>query len=452
MSKTVKSSICILLIITLLMSFNCLSVYGASSAAKNKTSVTLNVHSLRWYAGQTGTFKPTVTNNAKLSWKSTNTKIAKISADGKLTASSPGYCTIIACATDGSGVYDTCRVQVYKAATAVKLNKTSLNWYIGNEGNFKATVSPSDAGEKGVTYKSSNKKVAVVDANGKLKAVGVGTATITCTAKGGKKITASCKVTVYEKIKSFKLNKTSLKCAAGSTTALKVSSSPSTNTPDYKWSSSNTKVATVDANGKITAKAKGSCTITAKAKGKSTAVQTCKVTVYQPVKSIKLNTNSLKWIIGRSGTFKATVNPTNAHNKKLKWSSSNKKVATVDANGKLKAISAGTATITCSSTDGSNVKDTCKVTVIKPVLITELRLNCRDLTLTRSGDTFPLSATITPLSATTKALTWSSSNTKVASVSSSGIVTAVKKGSCTITVKTKDGSNIAAKCSVTVSE
>ena len=89
------------------------------------------------------------------------------------------------------------------------------------------------------------------------------------------------------------------------------------------------------------------------------------VTVYQPVKSIKLNTSAISWNVGKSGTFKATVSPSNAANKSVSWKSSNTKVATVDKNGKLKAVGAGTATITCTAKDGNGAKATCKVTVKK---------------------------------------------------------------------------------------
>ena len=84
------------------------------------------------------------------------------------------------------------------------------------------------------------------------------------------------------------------------------------------------------------------------------------------VKSIKLNTNKISWPVGKSGSFKPTVTPSNAKNKALTWKSSNPKVATVDANGKLKAVGVGSTTITCTAKDGSGAKATCEVTVYDP--------------------------------------------------------------------------------------
>ena len=97
--------------------------------------------------------------------------------------------------------------------------------------------------------------------------------------------------------------------------------------------------------------------------GATVATDTCSVTVYQPVSKITLNTHAIKWPVGRAGSYKPTVSPASANNKALTWKSSNTKVATVNANGKLTAVSPGTTTITCTAKDGSGKKDTCVVTV-----------------------------------------------------------------------------------------
>ncbi|EHJ02115.1 Ig domain protein group 2 domain protein [Clostridium sp. DL-VIII] len=186
--------------------------------------------------------------------------------------------------------------------TSVALNTTKLNWAVGKTGTFTATILPSNASNKGVTWKSSNIKVATVDSKGKLTAVGAGSATITCTASDGSGKYANCAVTV-------------------------------------------TKPSTV------------------------------KVT------SVALNTTKLNWAIGNIGTFTATVLPNNATNKAVTWKSSNTKVATVDSKGKLTAVGAGSATITCTASDGSGKYANCVVTVTKPstVKVTSVALNTTKL-------------------------------------------------------------------------
>lgn len=163
------------------------------------------------------------------------------------------------------------------------------------------------------------------------------------------------------------------------------------------------------------------------------------------VSSVKLNKTLTTIVKGKSETLKPTINPSNASNQNVKWKSSNTKIATVDSKGVVKGVAAGTATITVTTEDGGKTA-TCKVTVTQPV--TSVKLNKTKLTLSK-GKTETLKATVNPSNATNKAVTWKSSNTKVATVDSKGKVKAVAKGTATITVTTKDGSKTVT-CKVTV--
>ena len=415
-------------------------------------SVKLNTNKISWPVGKSGSFKATVTpTNAKnkaLTWKSSNPKVATVDANGKLKAVGVGSTTITCTAKDGSGAKATCAVTVYQPVTGVKLNTNKISWPVGKSGSFKATVTPTNAKNKALTWKSSNPKVATVDANGKLKAVGVGSTTITCTAKDGSGAKATCAVTVYQPVTGVKLNTNKISWPVGKSGSFKATVTP-TNAKNkaLTWKSSNPKVATVDANGKLKAVGVGSTTITCTAKDGNGAKATCAVTVYQPVTSVKLNTNKISWPVGKSGSFKATVTPTNAKNKALTWKSSNPKVATVDANGKLKAVGVGSTTITCTAKDGNGAKATCAVTVYQPVTSVKLNTNKISWPVGKSGS---FKATVTPTNAKNKALTWKSSNPKVATVDANGKLKAVGVGSTTITCTAKDGSGAKATCEVTV--
>ena len=132
----------------------------------------------------------------------------------------------------------------------------------------------------------------------------------------------------------------------------------------------------------------------------------------------------------------------------MEWTSSNTNVATVDTTGKVKAISTGSAIITVKTKDGAKVA-TCNVTVKNPVIsVTGVTLNKTALNLV-TGASESLVATISPSNATNKDVEWTSSNTNVATVDTTGKVTGVSSGSATITVKTKDGTKVAT-CNVTV--
>lgn len=243
-----------------------------------------------------------------------------------------------------------------------------------------------------------------------------------------------------------KISKTKLSVNVGKKYTLKMKNTKK----KVKWSSSKKSVATVNSKGVVTAKKKGTATITAKVGSKK---YTCKVTVKQPVKSVKLNKKSatLKKK-GGTVTLKATISPKTANNKDLTWKSSNKKVATVK-NGKVTAVGNGTCTITATTKDGSKKKATCKITVkIAKVKVKKLTMYPIPpiVELTRRGETCQLMAVASPANATNQAVSWKSSNTKVAKVNSSGKVTAVGNGTCTITATTKDGSNKKATCKVMV--
>ena len=183
----------------------------------------------------------------------------------------------------------------------------------------------------------------------------------------------------------------------------------------------------------------------------TTQPSTTKPTVKKVVK-VSLSKKSVVLVKGRSTTVKATVTPTNATNKKLKWTTSNAKVATVNQSGKITAKGKGTATIKVMALDGSNKYATIKVTVKQPV--TRVKLNKKSVTLKVKGNakqkTVTLKATVNPKNANNKSVSWKSSNSKIATVNSKGKVTAKKKGTCFITATAKDGSKKSAKCKIVV--
>ena len=168
---------------------------------------------------------------------------------------------------------------------------------------------------------------------------------------------------------------------------------------------------------------------------------------------ISLNQTTLSFNApNQTATLAATITPSNATNKNITWTSSNTAVATVSNAGVITAIANGMATITAKTTDGTNLTATCEVTVSIPVLATGISLNQTTLSFNAPNQTATLTATITPSNATNKTVSWTSSNTAVATVSNAGVVTAIANGTATITAKTTDGTNLIATCTVIVSE
>ena len=286
----------------------------------------------------------------------------------------------------------------------------------------------------------------------------------------GKYNTKGVSVTLPKvKVKKLALNRTSVSLTKkGQTYQLKATASPSNATnKSVTWKSSNTRVVTVNSAGRLTAVGNGSATITVTAKDGSKKKVTCKVTVKIPtvvkVSRVSLNKNDLALTSkGQSYQLSASVAPSNASNKSVKWTSGNPKVATVSSSGKVTAVANGNTTITATAADGSGKKDICAVTVNIPkpadptptptpsvVKVSSVSLNQSSLSLTKKGQTARLSATVSPSNATNKSINWSSSNSNVATVNN-GVVTAVENGSATITATAADGSGKRASCSVTV--
>lgn len=186
----------------------------------------------------------------------------------------------------------------------------------------------------------------------------------------------------------------------------------------------------------------------------------CTITVNNPppviVKSVTVNPTKLSLYVGEKKTVTAEVTMSNDNkNADVTWSSSDAAVAAVNANsGEVTAKAKGTATITATSKakddDGSYVSAECEVTVEEaPVVsVTGVTIEGEEKRTLALGDTLRLTAVIAPEDATNRTVTWSSSDNTVASVVN-GLVTGLKEGTTTITVKTDDGGKTAA-CTVEV--
>ena len=342
--------------------------------------------------------------------------------------------------------------------SSISLNKTSAELTVGNTLQLTATVLPSNATDRTVTWTTNNSNVATVNTNGLVTAKAVGNATITARTADGSNLSASCSVTVKQSsvlATSVSLNKTSTELIEGNTMQLTATVLPSNATnKTVTWSTSNSSVATVSSNGLVTAKAVGNATITAMTTDGSNLSASCSVTVTQNVlaTSITLNKTSAVLTEGNSTQLTATVLPSNATNKTVTWTTSNSSVATVSSNGLVTAKAPGTATITATTTDGSNLSATCSLTVVSQgtVLATSISLGKTNAEM-NTGGTLQLIATVLPSNATDKTVTWSTSNSSVATVTSNGLVTAKALGNATITVRTTDGTNLSATCYIIVS-
>lgn len=257
------------------------------------------------------------------------------------------------------------------AVTGVSLNKQTLSLVEGDSETLTATVAPSNATNKAVSWKSSDASVASVDNSGKVTAVKAGSATITVTTTDGSK-TATCSVTVTAKtieVNDVGLDKSEMEMVAGDSYQLTVTLKPD-NASDktLSWSSSDENVATVDNSGKVTAVSEGKVTITVKTSNPAQSAS-CDITVKAasiPVTGVNIDSWIINIGVNETAAIAYTILPENATNKEVTFSSDNTDVVAVDSEGTLVGISSGSAKVTVTTVDGG-FSSVCTVNVVGSV-------------------------------------------------------------------------------------
>ena len=419
------------------------------------TGIRLKENNVTVELGKTGyigaIYEPENASDKVLYWSSSNENVAKVN-EGVITSVGKGTATLTAISRAG-GKTASCTVTVedpnFVHINEITMKSEEVELKTGETGWVGVTYNPSNATNKVLTWKSSNEKVATVK-EGTIKAVGLGTATLTATSEDGGK-TATCKVIVTDgkkHIESISLKTDSIEMKPGEGKTIYAEYNPS-NVDDKTlyWKSSNEKVVTVN-EGYAKAIGEGTATVTATSRdGGKTA--SCKVTVTSgtvKLQSIQISSSTEILTKGEGKTIYVTYNPNNVTDKTLYWSSSNEKVATIKE-GYVKAVGEGIATLTARSKDG-NKTASCKVVVtdkVKEMKSISLKTTKETMNV---GEGKTIYAKYNPYNVKDKTLYWISNNEKVVTVSE-GYVKAVGKGTATITAVSRDGGKTAT-CEITV--
>jgi uncharacterized protein YjdB len=386
-----------------------------------------------------------------VTWSSSAPLVASVDANGRVTALLPGTATITATSEGRSGT-STVTVTALPPAPVASVSVTPPTAEVQTGGTVQLTATPRDAlgnplAGRAVTWTSSNPAVATVNASGLVTAVSPGTATITATSEGR---TGTSTITVVAPppapVASVSVTPPTAEVQTGGTVQLTATPRDAAGNPltgrTVTWTSSNTAVATVDANGRVTAVSPGTATITATSEGR-TGTSTITVVAPPPAPVATVAVTPSTGTLDPGGTLQLTATPRDAAGNVLTgrtvtWTSSNTSVATVDANGRVTAVGPGTATITATSEGRTG---TAAITVRTPpptvATVTVTPANPQLL----EGRTVRLTATARDAAGnviTGRTVTWTSSNTNVATVDATGLVTAVRRGRATITA-TIDG-------------
>lgn len=312
----------------------------------------------------TATISPNDATNKDIIWTSSEPSVATIDSSGKITAKKLGTTTITA--TSSSGYKTTCRVTVVETMMlkSISLNKTSLTLKEDSSEVLIVTFNPSNASNKKITWKSSNKNIVTVDSSGKVTGVKAGTATITVVSNDGGYV-ATCKVTVEEvskNVTSISLDKKELNMVAGDKETLNV-----TITPEYAenkkiiWTSSDENIVKVE-DGVVTAISAGTAEIKVISED-GNKEDICKVNVtLPPLQGISFSESTQTVYLGSETALNVITEPTNAVIENPIWTSSDENIATVE-NGIVKAWAIGESIISVSNQE-KTLNASIKVVVI----------------------------------------------------------------------------------------
>ncbi len=410
---------------------------------------------------------PTEVEAENVTWKSSNAKVATVGETGKVSCNAKGKATISAL-VDGK-VQATVTVSVTTLVESLTIGSKTGSFTVasGKKLNLTAAAAPAEAANKAVTWAitegSEYAKISgsgVVTANKNLT-VPV-TVTVQAAAKDGSGVTAQQEITINPLSYGVEIKRpnasenTTLVWDMADRNVIRLSAKvyPLSAEQSVTWKSSNARVASIDASGKITCLKAGTVTITATANDGSGKKASFKLQIVKLVKFLGLVDVSVAG--GKSVTLKPLFTPADPTNKKLAWSvSENEYGIKINGSGKVstKAVTEPVnVTVTVSALDGSGVSASCEVTVYPAT--TKVTISAKDGELPASisvDTTLELTASSLPEN-TANVYTWKSSNTKVATVDENGVVTAIKAGKVKITCTAADGTNKSASVTLKVVE
>lgn len=321
-------------------------------------SVNLNETALSLHVGETfqlvAEVLPDNVEDKTVVWSTENSEVVSVGQDGVVTALAAGTSKVYATAGD---VVAECSVTVSDIPVeAITLDEEEIELYSGEEFQLTAIILPIEVSDRPVAWKSSDESIVTVDDTGLVRAVKIGTAKVTATVDDK---SAECLVTVNERlVESVTIDETSIEIVQGETQQLTAVVLPeNADNKSVEWSSSDESIATVSADGLVTAVNVGSAQIFAKAGDKQGR---CDVTVVGiPVESVTLDKDFIELSVGGTYKFEATVLPENAYDKTIVWSSDDESIVNMYY-GTISAKKAGTTYIRAKA---GEVEAVCEVVV-----------------------------------------------------------------------------------------
>jgi uncharacterized protein YjdB len=404
----------------------------ATAIKMDYTDVTLGVGE---YFDMTVSITPKDATDIALTWESLNPTIANVSSSGRIGGVAEGDAVVL-CRT-ANGVMAYANVHVYQKAQSIRLDPEKATIDSGETISIAVIFDPEKTTNQEVVWTSSEPEVAVINEAGMVTGLKGGVTVITCkTIDGG--LSAFCLIYVEEPIVTITLDPDEYILGIDESFTIKatISNEETASNTDLIWYSDDESVCVVDRFGKVTGVGYGTAKVWCEA-AESDAIAYCKVQVVKEVESIKLNYSTKTIVVGHSFTLKAKVNPADADYQTVNFVADDPSIVIVDNDGIVTGIKPGSTFVRANAKDNSGVYALCFVTVINEIPATGITVSDSEIYLL-PGETKTITYTIKP-SNSTDSIKWSSSDEDIASVSSSGKITAKRIGVSTVTIMTTSG-------------
>ena len=352
----------------------------------------------------------------------------------------PGECVVTVQSRQNPEVYTAYRALVVQPVTKLTLSAPEKYTYVGGTLPLTVAYTPDNASIKAVTWTSANEKIATVDQSGVVTGVSKGQVNIRATAADGSGKYATFQVTVRQQPESIELTSKTDAVNVGSYITITAKVLPNTvNDKSVTWSSSDESVAKVNSSGRVTPVGPGVCVITCASTAFPEVAASKTITVSQPVTKVSFLEKEVSVHVGGTVTVFWQVEPANATNQSVAFSSRDERIATVSADGAIYGVKRGSTTITVAAQDGSGKRATIKVNVLQPVEGVHMQ---NDTITVGVNESVRATAELEPSDASNTNMTWTSEDETIATVRGSNnrpSVTGQRWGTTSIVGVTEDG-------------
>ncbi len=294
-----------------------------------------------------------------VTWTSQNPTIATVDENGTVTGLKKGNAKITATATDGSRTAGSVIVRVTQPVTMITVKTPEIQVTVGKSVQAKATAQPDTASDRKLVWSSSDETIATVNSYGVITGKKAGTCIVTCTSNSNPDVTGTVTVTASQPVTKIENanEPEELSLLTGQTVQTRWNVQPADATDKtLTFKSRHPRVVTVDANGVVTAVGRGTATVEATAKDGSRKQGSVRITVIQPVTGVEVQQQRYYVQWGRSSQIRAIVQPRNANNQQVYWSSEDEGIASVrstaTSTGSIYGVAYGTTTVTAWTEDG----------------------------------------------------------------------------------------------------